>query len=154
MYVRFLVLVVFALGLMGIAQNGATLYQQYCTACHLPTAKGTPEVIPPLADHMGFFVKSPEGRAYLVGVIASGLRGAITAGGLKYNDIMPSFNFLTDAEVAALLNHILTEFNKSILPQDFKPYTADEVKQMRVTRLSVAELLRRREAVVKQLDIK
>jgi hypothetical protein len=120
----------------------------------MPRAEGVPGIMPPLADHMGFFVRSPEGRAYLVRVLASGLRGAITVRGRTYNEVMPSFNFLTDAEVATLLNHILTEFNKNILPREFQPYTADEVRGIRTTRLSVAELLRRREAVVRQLNIR
>ena len=50
---------------------------------------------------------SPGGRAYLVRVPLGGVAGAIDVEGIRYDGIMSSFSFRSDAELAAILNHVI-----------------------------------------------
>ena len=60
--------------------------------------------------------------------------------GTTYYGLMPQFSQLTDAEIAAVLNEVLTRLNASEIPKDFAPITAGEVKHARATPLSQAAL--------------
>ncbi len=80
---------------------------------------------------MGDFLHVPGGRAYLVrvpGVAASSL---------------------SNAEVASVLNWLLLTFNKSEMPQNFKPYTADEVARLR--RHQLIRVTETRDVLVRRL---
>jgi len=45
---------------------------------------------------------------------------------------MPSFYSYKDKEIAAVLNYVLTSWgNDKLLPKDFKPISADEIKAER-----------------------
>lgn len=84
-----------------------------CRGCHLADGRGVPPEVPTLRDTLGEIVARPGGREYLVrvpGVLQSRL---------------------DDAELAAVLNYVLTEFNAATLPAAFKPYTAREVAAAR-----------------------
>jgi hypothetical protein len=63
-----------------------------------------------------------------------GLQGKIDIEGQKtgYDGVMPSFYSLNNEEAAAVLNYVLTSWgNDKLLPKDFKPIRADEVKIQR-----------------------
>ncbi len=51
---------------------------------------------PPLADSVGEFAHSKDGRAYLVHVLSFGLIGPITVRGMTYNGVMQSWAQLSD----------------------------------------------------------
>ena len=73
-------------------------------------------------------------RSYLITVLLYGLQGKIDIEGQKsgYDGIMPSHYSLKDEEVAAVLNYVLTSWgNDKLLPKDFQPISADEVKTQR-----------------------
>lgn len=84
-----------------------------CQGCHRADASGTPETTPAMAGIIGRFLDAPGGRAYLGQV-----PGVATAA-------------LPDAELAELLNWTLLRFDPAHVPQDFKPYTPNEVGQLR-----------------------
>ncbi len=96
-----------------LAGSPAQLYTLNCWGCHLPHAEGIPGSVPRLAHSMGYFLRIPEGRAYLVQVpgVANSPLG--------------------DQQVADVLNWLLVTYNKSELPDDFKPYTAQEIRTFR-----------------------
>ena len=84
-----------------------------CQGCHRADASGTPQTTPAMAGIIGTFLKTPEGRDYLARV-----PGVASAA-------------LPDAELAELLNWTLMRFDPAHVPKDFKPYTPNEVGQLR-----------------------
>ncbi len=90
-----------------------TDYLLHCSGCHLPDGTGAPDEVPSLRDGLGWIVSMAEGRGYLVRVPGS------------------SQAMLNDAELAAVINWVLTEFNSATLADDFQPLTAAEVGRAR-----------------------
>ncbi|MEJ2013829.1 MAG: cytochrome c [Anaerolineales bacterium] len=68
-------------------------YLLHCAGCHRPDGTGLPPDVPSLVGPLGRIASSPAGRDYLARV-----PGAAQAP-------------LTDAELAAVLNWVLAEFN-------------------------------------------
>lgn len=99
-------------GPLAAEENGAALYAAHCVACHQADAQGTPGIAPPLAGRLARHAESAAGREYVVRVPLTGMVGSITVDGVRYNSNMPSFaGSLSDAQVAAILGHVLREFN-------------------------------------------
>jgi len=122
-----------------------------CVICHQSTAQGVPGIYPPLAGSIGNEMRFKDGRDYLIHVVLGGLSGPIEVKGTAYNGLMPQFSQLTDAEIATVLNEVLTHFNAPEIPKDFAPITAAEVKRARATPLSPSDLARERTALTNQL---
>lgn len=98
------------------AADGKALYDAHCAACHQPDGAGAVGLAPPLAGTLGKRLASPAGRQYLPGVLIAGLAGKLESKGVVYNGIMPNWQQLSDDELAAVLNHVLTAFNAAELP--------------------------------------
>lgn len=92
---------------------GATLYTTHCVTCHQAEGEGTPGIAPPLAGTLGKRAGNEDGRDFLAQVLVSGMIGPITSQGQRYNGNMPSFAALADADLAAVMNHVLASFNAS-----------------------------------------
>jgi mono/diheme cytochrome c family protein len=120
--------------------SGAELFAAHCAVCHQPNGQGIPGMFPPLADSVGDFIHSKDGRAYLVHVLSFGLNGPISVHGTYYNGVMQAWVHLSDDDIAQLLNHVLTNFNAGLLPRDFAPFTAREVKQDRARPLTTSDV--------------
>ncbi len=90
-----------------------TDYLLHCGGCHLSDGSGAPDDVPSLRDDLGRIITVPEGRGYLVRVPGS------------------SQAMLDDAELAAVINWVLTEFSSATLADDFEPLTAEEVAKAR-----------------------
>jgi mono/diheme cytochrome c family protein len=88
-------------------------YLLYCAGCHRVDGAGVPPDVPSLIDTPGRMVATRAGRDYLVRV-----PGAAQAA-------------LSDAELAAVVNWVLAEFNAATLPVDFKPLQEGEVSKAR-----------------------
>jgi len=133
------------------AADGAQLYAQ-CIGCHQTTGQGIAGAFPPLAKELPKIVgKGEAGRRYLIRVVLFGLQGPIVAQGNTYNGSMPSFGYLSDDDLAAVLNHALTAWgNNKLLPKGFRPLTAAEVKAMRAKTLTPQEVYEN----WKKLDLK
>ena len=85
------------------------------------------------------------GRNYLIHVMVYGLQGEVEAAGQTYNGVMPAWPQLSDAEIAAVLNHELTAWgNEAELPDDFEPIAGDEVAAVRGEDLGPADVLEMR----------
>jgi len=91
------------------AQDGKELYAIYCTACHQDNGLGEGEHYPPLAGSE--WVIGPKDR--LIKSVVNGLNEEIRVKGKTYNTIMPAFNFLSDEQVAAILNYVRSEYGKT-----------------------------------------
>lgn len=95
-----------------MAADGAAIYAAHCQACHQADGEGAPGVAPPLKANVARHAGSGDGRAYLARVPLTGMVGRITVAGVRYAGAnMPSFATLPDADIAAVLGHVLREFN-------------------------------------------
>jgi cytochrome c553 len=105
-------------------------YMLYCMGCHGTQAQGVPGKVPPLANTLSLFMRSPEGRNYVLRV-----PGAANSA-------------LSDAQLAAVLNWVAATFDSPAADQ-LKPFTAAEVTQSRHTPLPA--VLAARNAVLRSL---
>ena len=105
------------------------LYATNCQGCHGEAGVSVAE-IPTLAGRIGYFVRIPAGRDYLLQVPNVAL------------------NPNSDQAIAELMNWVLKRFSPAQLPADFRPYTAEEVGQARRQRIDVKA---RRREIVEQL---
>jgi len=109
-------------------------YMLYCQGCHGDQAQGVPGKVPPLAGSIALFMRSPEGRNYLLRV-----PGAANSA-------------LSDVQLAAVLNWLAQRYPPAAgAPQRAQgaPFTAAEVAQLRHTPL--ADVRERRREVVRAL---
>lgn len=97
-----------------------------CQGCHLRDGSGTPGSVPAIRDSVAGFLHVPGGREYLVQV-----PGVAQAP-------------LDDAQLAAVVNWMLTRFDGAAVPKDFVPYTTAEVAKLRATPLVDPESVRRK----------
>jgi mono/diheme cytochrome c family protein len=116
------------------AGSARMLYLQHCAGCHQADGSASPlSNIPALKDNTGYFLRSPEGRAYLVQVPGT------------------SNSPLSDAEVAVLLNWMIPAFSRDQLPAgEFTPYSAEEVGRYRAHKPD--DITQARARVVKALQ--
>lgn len=87
-------------------------YQMSCQGCHTPDGAGA-ATVPPLKDHIGYFLNSQAGREYLVRVPGS------------------ATSALDDEQLAEVLNWIVLQFSGSSANDEFQRYTAVEVENLR-----------------------
>jgi len=103
---------------------GKSLYGQYCSSCHQTDGSGVPGMYPPLAG-----TKYVNGDAeWLVESLVNGLEGPITVKGEEYNNLMPPMDYLSDKEIADILNYIRQSFGN-----DAEAVTEEQVSQIRAS---------------------
>lgn len=136
----------------GANAAGADIYTATCQICHQPNGNGVPAMYPALADSIGRYVRVPQGRAYLVHVVSFGLFGSITVHGQYFFGTMQPHPQLSDNDVAQVLNYVLTKFNSGLLPKNFRPFTADEVKKFRAKPIPVTDLYNDRQKLLKTIE--
>jgi len=95
-----------------------------------------------------------QGRTYVIDVVSFGMGGKIDSGGDSFEGDMPPWPQLNDDEVAAVLTYVLTGLNAKLLPADFKPISADEVKAERAKQLTAAAVHTERDSLIKDLGTK
>jgi mono/diheme cytochrome c family protein len=130
------ILVLALQGLVLFAAEGARVFER-CLPCHKGNGGGQAGIYPPLVAHAPEVLAS--NRSYLITVLLYGLRGKIEIKGQKarYNGAMPNHYELTDEEAASVLNYVLASWgNDRLLPADFKPITAAEIRAERNRKLT------------------
>jgi mono/diheme cytochrome c family protein len=101
------------------AEGGAALFAEHCVSCHGTRGEGVPGFGPPLAGPAAARFKTPGGRDYLAQVVVYGISGVFELAGQRQFAAMTPQGKLTDDELAAVLNHVLHEFNrKDVEPAD------------------------------------
>lgn len=108
-----------------------SLYMLHCQGCHLPDGSGFPDRIPNMKDFVGNFLNVEGGKAYLVQVPGS------------------ATSPMKDSELALVLNWILARFSAEQLPENYQPYTAEEVTKYRS--INEPDVILRRAELLKQL---
>lgn len=96
-----------AAGTVGAAADGKQIFTANCVACHQATGKGLPGVFPPL-----------DGSEWVAGddrtvanILLHGVSGELTVMGNTFKGAMPSFQQLSDAELAAVASYIRAEWS-------------------------------------------
>jgi mono/diheme cytochrome c family protein len=105
-------------------------YMLYCMGCHGAQAQGVPGKIPPLAGSVSLYMRTAEGRDYVLRVPGAA------------NSALP------DAQLAAVLNWLAANYGAPGAPQP-APFTVDEVTRVRHTPL--ADVQARRREVIRAL---
>ncbi|WP_368643252.1 cytochrome c [Castellaniella ginsengisoli] len=99
----------------GQAIDSRQLFTIACQACHQAQGQGLPGVFPPLAGSE-WVQGDPE---TLAKIVLHGVSGPMTVLGTTYNGEMPAFGHqFNDAELAALLTFIRSEWNNTQAPVD------------------------------------
>ena len=85
----------------------------HCQGCHLADGAGVPGIVPAMQNSVDRLLSTPAGRDFLVQV-----PGVAQAP-------------LDDADLAELMNWLLLTMSTGQLPDNFQPYTENEVRQLR-----------------------
>lgn len=91
-------------------KRGKEVYTLFCQNCHMEDGKGTPDINPPLAR--ADYLKKP--AKTLISVILDGQSGEVVVNGKKYNTIMPAQPYLTDVQIADVLNYARNSWGNKI----------------------------------------
>jgi mono/diheme cytochrome c family protein len=89
--------------------SGAQLYAANCSACHGATGAGSAGVFPPLADDPVVTASDPKMQ---ITIVLRGVSGKVI-GGKTYSSPMPPFAQLTDADIAAIIDHERTSWGNN-----------------------------------------
>ncbi len=90
--------------------RGKEVYELYCQNCHVQDGKGMPEVNPPLAK--ADYMKRPSKD--LINVILKGSTASLTVNGKKYVGAMPAQEYLSDEQIADVLNYAKNSWGNKI----------------------------------------
>jgi mono/diheme cytochrome c family protein len=85
---------------------GKAIYSQYCVVCHQPEGTGMQNVFPPLAKSKNVLGAKP---VSIMNTLLKGMSGK-EIDGEAYNGVMPSFDFLTDEQIANVLTFVRNSF--------------------------------------------
>ncbi|MDN3655462.1 cytochrome c [Ferruginibacter paludis] len=91
-------------------KRGKEVYALQCQNCHMEDGKGMPEVNPPLAK--ADYLKKP--NKTLINIILKGQTEEITVNGKKYSIAMPAQDYLTDEQIADVLNYSKNSWGNKI----------------------------------------
>jgi nitrite reductase (NO-forming) len=91
-------------------KRGKEVYTLYCQNCHLEDGKGMPGINPPVAK--ADYLKKPIDT--LINVILKGQSGEVVVNGKKYNVPMPAQEYLTDVQIADVLNYTKNSLGNKI----------------------------------------
>lgn len=122
----------------GQAVDGATIFQEQCSACHQPDGQGVSDQFPPLAGNSDLFLD----QNLPIYVVLYGLEGEIDVTGKTYAGAMPPFDHLSDESIAAVVNYVRTAWNNGQLkPADIGNIDAAAVKTARGKEMTADEVL-------------
>ena len=104
-----------------VLAEGKAVYAKNCLTCHMADGYGVQGMNPPLIKTEYVLGEKPR----LIKVILNGMQG-VDIDDEPYHGAMPSHDFLTDQQIAAVLTYVRNSFgNKASAVQ------ADEVKTLR-----------------------
>ncbi len=117
------------------AADGQTIFVQQCASCHQPDGKGVAGQFPPLAGNTDLFLS----REFPALVVLNGMEGEIKVGGKPLQGIMPPFDYLSDAQIAAVVAYVRSAWgNDALRPKDMTAIDAEVVKSARTKSMSAS----------------
>ena len=104
-------------------ERGKEVYTTFSMNCHMEDGKGMENAYPPVAksDYLKRPVKD------LINNVLKGESGELKVNCVLYNAIMPAQDYLTDGQIADVLNYV----NNSWGNKNLKAITPEQVKKMR-----------------------
>jgi mono/diheme cytochrome c family protein len=87
---------------------GQEIYKKYCLSCHQASGKGVSGMYPPLEANPNLTLSTDT----LIYTVLRGRAGKMVVNGNDYAGIMAPHNFLSDEQVANVLNFVLNGMNK------------------------------------------
>jgi hypothetical protein len=106
-----------ALAAQSASERGRIDYVLHCSGCHALDGTGVEtKGIPQVKGRIGYFLRFPEGRAFLLQV-----PGLLAAG-------------LSDERAAGVTNWMIEYFAGPSRPPEFIPYTAEEARRYRLSK--------------------
>jgi mono/diheme cytochrome c family protein len=105
-------------------KRGKEVYTLYCQSCHMEDGKGTPDINPPVAKTD--YLKKP--AKTLINIILKGQSGEVVVNGKKYNAMMPAQDYLTDVQIADVLNYVRNSWGNKI-PGVITPATVKALRK-------------------------
>jgi nitrite reductase (NO-forming) len=90
-------------------ERGKEVYTNFCMSCHMADGNGT-EIYPPVAKTD--YLKKP--AKTLINIILQGQSGEIVVNKKKYDALMPAQAYLTDEQIADVLNYIRNSLGNKI----------------------------------------
>jgi mono/diheme cytochrome c family protein len=124
---------------------GARTYEIYCSGCHQRSGRGIAGGFPPLAGHAPQLLEQ-KGSAYMARLVLFGLSGSIEVEGTPYNGVMPAWSSLSDDQIAAVIDQVLTAWdNDKHLPKEFKPILPSEIAAARAENMTSEQVYAMRE---------
>lgn len=97
--------------------NGEKVFTNNCVSCHQSNGLGVPNLAPPLSETE--YVTGDKER--LIGIVLNGFNEDVEIKGEYYSNPMPSFDYLTDEEIADVLTFVRNSFNNqaaAITPEE------------------------------------
>lgn len=91
-------------------KRGKEVYVLNCQNCHMEDGKGTPDINPPVAK--ADYIKKP--AKTLINIILKGQSGEVIVNSKKYNTIMPAQEYLTDVQIADVLNYVRNSWGNKV----------------------------------------
>jgi len=113
------------------ASQGQAVFQRVCATCHQLNAQGLPGAFPPLAGSP--FANGPAER--MIRIVLNGLMGPVEVKGQRFNNVMPPWKTLSDAEISAVLTYVRSSFGNTA-----SAVTPEQVAQVRSATASRASM--------------
>jgi len=103
-------------------QRGQDVYMTNCMSCHMINGQGVAGVYPPLAGEDSLMADVNLN----IDIILKGQKGEVMVNGQQYNTDMPSQEYLSDEQIADVLNYVRNTWgNKAEM------ITSEQVKAQR-----------------------
>ncbi len=115
--------------------DGAVVFADQCIGCHQETGKGTQD-FPPLAGNHDLFLA----QDFPLRVLLHGMTGPITVNGMDFDNQMPNFDFLSDQEIAAVVNYVRGNWGNDKLASGVAPAMPEDVAALRDTAMTPDEV--------------
>jgi mono/diheme cytochrome c family protein len=118
-----------AAGAAAAAVDGKQIFTANCVACHQATGKGLPGVFPPL-DGSEWVAGN---KRTVANILLHGVSGELTVMGNPYKGAMPSFQQLSDAELAAVASYVRSEWSNKAGAIKSELFTTERKSSTRTT---------------------
>jgi nitrite reductase (NO-forming) / hydroxylamine reductase len=91
------------IGSVGAVPADESGYVTHCGACHQRDGTGMRGVFPPLANNPNV----TGDRQHAIDSVLEGVTGEVIVDGQRYDGVMPAMSYLSDEEIAGIVNHVL-----------------------------------------------